>query len=121
MLNFAKPLIPGGLLHTMYDVQSSVEFNQDKGGQYEHTGTKRIPFQGVVLPISNVDLQYAPQGTFTENSEKVYTNGYELSVGAQVNDPQSGITYTVKQELGHNSIHPMRRYVVEYKGKSAPR
>ena len=54
-------------------------------------------------------------------SEKIYTNGHALQVGAQVYDPDSGNTYTVTQELGHNSIHPMKRYLVEARTGAAPK
>lgn len=30
-------------------------------------------------------------------------------------------TYTVTQELGHNSIHPMKRYLVEARTGAAPK
>ena len=55
----------------------------------------------------------------TNLSEKIYTNGHALQVGAQVYDPDTDTTYTVTQELGHNSIHPMKRYLVEARGKAA--
>ncbi len=35
--------------------------------------------------------------------------------------PDSGNTYTVTQELGHNSIHPMKRYLVEARTGAAPK
>lgn len=111
------PQIPIGLLHTMYRINAEGGYDTDSGGLWKPAGEQRTEFKGVVLPISDKDLQYAPGGTFTKNSEKIYTNGFELEVGASVYDPQSDITYTVKQELGHNSIHPMKRYVVESKGR----
>ena len=30
----AQPMIPGGLLHTMYEVQAGGHYDQDKGGQW---------------------------------------------------------------------------------------
>lgn len=117
----AQPAIPGGLLHTMYEVTAGGSYDQAKGGQWVPTEPTRTAFEGAVLPISNKDLQRSPQGTFSQFSEKVYTNGHPLLVGAQVYDPQTDTTYTVTQELGHNSIHPMKRYVVEAKGGAAPK
>ena len=38
---------------------------------------------------------------------------------ASVFDPDTGNTYTVTQELGHNSIHPLKRYLVETRTKSS--
>ena len=33
-------------------------------------------------------------------------------------DPEGNMSYTVKQELGYNSIHPQKRYLIEAKGKA---
>lgn len=116
----AQPVIPRGLLHTMYDLKAGSKFDQAKGGQWVPGGaTERTPFQGAVLPVSDKDLVREITGTVSDHSEKIYTNGYVLRVGAQVLDPKTQITYTVTQELGHNSIHPMKRYLVEARGEAA--
>ena len=78
-------------------------------------------FQGVVMPLNNEDLQYVDSGTYTLNSQKVYTNGYQLKVGAEFRDDYDGQVYTVKQELTHGPIHSMKRYMVERKGVSNPK
>lgn len=116
----AQPTIPRGLMHTMYDLKAGSKFDQAQGGQWVPGGaTERTPFQGAVLPVSDKDLVREITGTMSDHSEKIYTNGYALRVGAQVLDPQTNITYTVTQELGHNSIHPMKRYLVEARGEVA--
>nr|DAO47802.1 MAG TPA: hypothetical protein [Caudoviricetes sp.] len=116
----AQPTIPRGLMHTMYDLKAGSKFDQAQGGQWVPGGaTERTPFQGAVLPVSDKDLVREITGTMSDHSEKIYTNGYALRVGAQVLDPQTNITYTVTQELGHNSIHPMKRYLVEARGEAA--
>lgn len=114
----AQPMIPEGLLHEMYEIQSGAAFDQKNGGQWTPGADKRIPFKGVVLPVNDKDLIRDVAGTFTQYSEKVYTNGHDLSIGAQVED-FDGTRYTVTQELGHNSLHPMKRYLVERKGKTS--
>ena len=116
----AQPTIPRGLMHTMYDLKAGSKFDQAQGGQWVPGGaTERTPFQGAVLPVSDKDLVREITGTMSDHSEKIYTNGYALRVGAQVLDPQTNITYTVTQKLGHNSIHPMKRYLVEARGEAA--
>ena len=116
----AQPTIPRGLMHTMYALKAGSKFDQAQGGQWVPGGaTERTPFQGAVLPVSDKDLVREITGTVSDHSEKIYTNGYALRVGAQVLDPQTNITYTVTQELGHNSIHPMKRYLVEARGEAA--
>lgn len=124
-MNFTKmaqPTIPRGLLHTMYALTASGGYDKTKGGQWVPSSEpSKTPFQGAVLPVSDKDLRRELSGTVTDHSEKIYTNGFALDVGAQVLDPQSGVTYTVTQELGHNSIHPMKRYLVEARKEAAPK
>ena len=132
LFKMAQPQIPGGLLHTMYELQSGGKYDQDQGGQWVPTPDQRTAFQGVVLPVSDVDLQEhwdtfrrevdlrrEITGTVTDRSEKIYTNGHALKVGAEVYDPDSDTTYTVTQELGHNSLHPLKRYLAEARGGAA--
>lgn len=116
VFKMAQPMIPNGLLHTMYELKSGGVFDQTNGGQWVSTPDQKIAFQGVVLPVSDIDLRREITGTVTDRSEKIYTNGHALKVGAEVYDPDSDTTYTVTQELGHNSIHPMKRYLVEARG-----
>jgi hypothetical protein len=106
-------------MHEMYAVISTGRYDVLSGGQYVQNPPERVPFQGVVMPVSDKDLRNAPVGTYTEDSEKLYTNGFQLKVGAQVTDPYDGRTYLIEQELQHNSIHPMKRYVVKAKGEAS--
>ena len=108
-------------MHTMYQIKSGGQYDQQAGGQWAPAKEERIAFQGVVLPVSDKDLQRTPTGTYSKDSEKIYTNGYALTVGGSVYDPQSDMTYTVTRELEHNSIHPMKRYIVEAKGRGGSR
>lgn len=117
---YAQPQIPAGLMHEMYEIQSGVEFKQNNGGQYIPGKGKEEPFQGVVLPVNDKDLVRDAAGTYTHCTEKIYTNDHALRNGARVRD-KDGTIYTVVQELGHNSIHPMKRYLIERKEASAKR
>lgn len=121
VFKMAQPKIPGGLLHDMFEIVRSGSYDKDKGGQWVSGQEHRIPFKGVVLPVSNEDLTREITGTAIKLSEKIYTNGYVLQTGAQVYDPDSYTTYTIIQELGHNSLHPMKRYLVEAKGGATPK
>lgn len=116
----AQPMIPDGLLHEMYEIQSGSSFNQKNGGQWVPGTDKKVPFKGVVLPVNDKDLIRDMNGTFAQYSEKIYTNGHALQIGAQVED-FDGTRYTVTQELGHNSLHPIKRYLAERKGAASPK
>lgn len=116
----AQPMIPDALLHEMYEIRSGATFSQEHGGQWIPGEDQKIPFRGVVLPVNDKDLIRDMAGTFSQYTEKIYTNGHALQTGAQVED-FDGTRYTVTQELGHNSLHPIKRYLVERKGESAPK
>ena len=116
------PSLPKNLLHDMYEVHTEGGgYDKDNGGQWKPGATVETKFQGVVMPLNNEDLQYVDSGTYTLNSQKVYTNGYQLKVGAEFRDGYDGQVYTVKQELTHGPIHSMKRYMVERKGASNPK
>lgn len=121
LFKMAQPMIPSGLLHTMYEIRASGHYDQSKGGQWVQGEEERVAFEGAVLPVSDRDFRREITGTVSDLSEKIYTNGHALKTGAQVYDPDSGNTYTVTQELGHNSIHPMKRYLVEARTSAAPK
>ena len=71
-------------------------------------------FWGIVMPLSNLDLKRLPEGSYTFNSQKLYTDDpVEIKPGQVILDTYDGQKYTVAQELSHNSIHPMVRYIVE--------
>ena len=74
MFQFARPSIPLGLLHDIVAITPSETFSQANGGQFI-PGAKpaETTFKGVIMPVNNEDLQYAPAGTYTQNSNKLYT------------------------------------------------
>ncbi|MGL5435879.1 MAG: hypothetical protein ACRDBO_10845 [Lachnospiraceae bacterium] len=114
----AVPMIPEGLLHTMYLLTKEKNLSTENGGQWSADTESKTEFKGVVLPVGSEDLVRAEGGATTNCTEKVYTNEKELPVGAQILDPPTGYRYTVAQELGHNSLHPMKRYLIERGGKA---
>lgn len=115
MIQTKLPTIPQGLMRTLYQIKEKQELDQGNGGQYRPKDTEEIPFYGTVLPVSDRDLMYAPAGTYTKDSYKIYTNGHPLEVGRRVRDPENNAVYTIKQELGHHPIHPQKRYLAERK------
>ena len=116
---YARPEIPEGLMHEMFDVRKKDgDYDSENGGQWVPGTEERIPFKGVILPVTSKDLMREEIGTYSLHNQKVYTNGYSLAIEAQMDDPEGNMSYTVKQELGYNSIHPQKRYLIEAKGKA---
>ena len=122
MVNFAKPKIPLGLLHNMTLITPGGSRDVANGGQWKPTlNPATASFKGVVMPLANEDLEYLPEGTYTKNTQKLYTNGERVEVGATFTDTYDSTTYTVTQELTHGPIHPMKRYLVEARGGASPK
>ena len=114
-MNFAAtPRLPRALLHELTVIEHTYERDKANGGQSRPVEKAVATFKGVVLPLSNKDLKYLPEGTYTQNSQKLYTDDpITIAPGQVVLDPYDGQRYTVKTALGHNTIHPMVRYIVE--------
>ena len=67
-----------------------------------------------MLPLSNKDWRQLPEGSYTADSQKLYTDDpVEIEAGQTIVDSYDGQKYVVKTELSHNTIHPMHRYIVE--------
>ena len=117
---FGQPRLPRGILHTLTEIRApSPTYDAENGGQWVPGAPERIDFEGCVLPVSEDDWKTAAEGTYTANSRKIYTNGHVLRIGGQVYDPQDGATYTVRGDLDHGVIHPLRRFVADRKGEAA--
>lgn len=113
-MNFAAtPRLPRALLHTMKVYKRTFAYDGPAGQARSVDGPAKT-FKGVVMPLSNKDLKYLPEGSYTENSQKLYTDdAIEIEPNQIIEDSFDGQRYTVKTELNHNSIHPMVRYIVE--------
>lgn len=122
MITFGQPEIPAALLHDMEELRAAAPvYDPDNGGQLIPQEPERIPFRGAVLPLSERDLRAAAAGAYTKDSQKLYTNGHALTAGQQVYDPPTGATYLVTGDLDYNTIGLLRRYIVERRGKAAPK
>ncbi len=111
---FAAPRLPRALLHIL--TVSDREFVRDpaNGGQYKPVDTAVKSFWGVVLPLSNLDWKRLPEGIYTHNSQKLYTDDpVVIKPGQIIRDTYDGQLYTITSELAHNTIHPMLRFIVE--------
>lgn len=114
MMYNATPRLPKALLHPMIATTRTFERDPERGGQSKPVSQTTANFLGIVLPLTNEDWKQLSEGSYTENSQKLYTDEpITLVPGQIVQDTFDGQTYTVKKELSHNSIHPMLRYVVE--------
>lgn len=109
---YATPRLPRALLHIL--TVSDRKFVKGPAGQSQPVENLVASFWGVVLPLTNLDMKYLPEGTYTQNSQKLYTDDpVDIRTGQIIRDTYDGQQYTVKQKLSHNSIHPMLRFLVE--------
>ena len=113
-MNFAATTrLPRALLHSL-KVYERTFVRDGPGGQSRPVEKAVKTFKGIAMPLSNKDLKDLPEGTYTENSQKLYTDDpVEIGTNQIIEDTFDGQRYTVKTSLSHNSIHPMVRYIVE--------
>ena len=111
---FATPMLPRALLHILTVSNRTFVRDPAHAGQSKPVNTEVTSFWGVVLPLSNKDWKQLPDGSYTQNSQKLYTDDpVEIKPGQIILDTYDGQSYTVITELSHNTIHPMRRFIVE--------
>ena len=67
---------------------------------------------GALLPLSEKDLQYAPQGTSARDSRKLYTE-HALLLSSEIITGNE--RYSVTAELAYGGLHPLRRYILKRK------
>ena len=109
---YNTPRLPRALLHTLPVIKRN--YLRGPGGQSKPVEEPVTSFWGVVMPRYNLDWKQLPEGSYTQNSQKLYTDDpVDIEPGQIILDTYDGQQYTVKQELSHNSIHPMHRYLVE--------
>lgn len=113
---YQTPKLPRALLHLLAVSERTFERDPARGGQTKPVDTWITSFWGVVLPLSNKDWRALPEGTFTANTQKVYTDELlspEVKPGCIIRDTYDGQLYTISQILEHNTIHPLLRFLVE--------
>jgi len=113
-MTFPTPKLPRALLHILTASNRTFVRDTVNGGQSKPIDEVVAAFWGVVLPLSNKDWKQLPEGSFTQNSQKLYTDDpVNITPGQIVVDTYDGQKYTVVTELVHNTIHPMLRFIVE--------
>lgn len=106
------PKLPRALLHIL--TVTNRTFERGPGGQSKPVDALVQSFWGVILPLSNLDWKLLPEGAYTTNTQKLYTDyPVDIQPGQTILDTYDGQRYTVTQKLSHNSIHPMLRFLVE--------
>lgn len=108
------PRLPRALLHVLTVSQRVFVRDPEHGGQSKPVDELIASFWGIVMPIANKEWRQLPEGVFTSDTQKLYTDEtVDIKPGYIIRDTYDGQLYTVTQELDHNSIHPMRRFLVE--------
>lgn len=114
MMFNATPRLPRALLHILTVSERTFVRDSTRGGQSRPVDAVVKSFWGVVLPLSNADWKRLPEGTYTHNSQKLYTDdAIDIQLGQIIRDTFDGQQYTVTTELAHNTLHPIARYIVE--------
>lgn len=88
-------------------------YDAEHGGQYRRGAPEEIAFHGALLPLSEKDLQYAPQGTSARDCRKLYTEHALLLSSEVITDGNEH--YSVTAELAYGGLHPLRRYILKRK------
>ena len=69
---YNTPRLPRALLHTLTVIKRT--YVRGPGGQSKPVEETVTSFLGVVMPLSNLDWKQLPEGSYTQNSQKLYTD-----------------------------------------------
>lgn len=114
MMYNATPRLPRALLHILTVSNKTFIRDPAQGGQSRPVEETVTSFWGAILPLSNADWKQLPDGMYSYKSLKLYTDDpVQIQPGQVIRDTFDGNLYTVTNELSHNTLHPMIRYIVE--------
>lgn len=94
MMFNATPRLPRALLHILTVSERTFVRDATRGGQSRPVDTVVKTFWGVVLPLSNADWKQLPEGSYTHNSQKLYTDdAIDIQPGQIIRDTFDGQQY----------------------------
>ena len=105
---FPKIKIPTG-------VTELITYQNTTGGSYNNSGkwvsgvSVTITFRGTILPLTEKDLQYDINGTYTENHYKLYTT--EEFENSQIITHNS-LNYEIQEQDDRLSFANYRKYII---------
>lgn len=97
-MNFAAPFLPNGLMETWTYTNYS-DGDYDTNGEYQPGNPNTISFNAVQMPLSNDDIKYDSSGTYTSESQKLYTYT-KLINGIKITNPKNK-EYTVQEQKSY--------------------
>lgn len=89
------------------------EGNYNEVGDYIPGTSKTILFKGAMLPLSERDMKFLPDGVYGISDQKLYTD-IALLDNTEIKDIQTKEEYTVYAFKGYNIIDPdFKRYFMK--------
>ena len=88
----------------------------DEGEWVADTSTEQpVLKEGIVLPLSDDTLKYAPQGTYTEKEKELYVT-FPISIGERITYRDD--EYTVQQHKDFSEYADVYIYILRWREKS---
>lgn len=93
---------------------SESEGDWSDDGKWIPGGPTETPMKGIVLPLSEDDLQYAEAGTYSVKDKKIYTT-QALEMGAEVE--YKGDRYTIQNFKDYSEYADVYIYLMRWRQK----
>ena len=87
------------------------EGSYDDGGDYIEGGEKEVIFEGAILPLSERDMQYLPEGTYNIEDMKLYTD--EDLQSNTIIETVKGVQYQIYGARKYDIISDFKRYFMK--------
>lgn len=96
-----------------FEYKEITEGSYDNNGDYIVGTETTIPFKGAMLPISEKDMQYLPDGFYGVSDQKLYTS-VALRDNTKIKDIVTEEEYTIYAFKGYNIINQtFKRYFMK--------
>jgi len=92
MFDFKNLIKKYGKVSPYIQTETEGRFDYANGGEWVPGTTEWIAFEGAIVPLSNRDLTYDENGTYTTDDRKLYTYNY-CKVGSKIK--HKDIVYTI--------------------------
>jgi hypothetical protein len=108
-----KEMIDDYGISLTYHPPSAEKGWKENGDPIEGTPVDPVQIIGVLLPLSDDELRYVDQGTYTTKDRKIITTS-ELKFGQTVD--YKGISYTVQNEKDYTDYSDVYIYYARWAG-----
>lgn len=91
------------------------EYNYLQGGVYQRQKVSETEFEAAVVPLSNSDIKYMQNGTYTQHDRKIYSY-FELQLQDRIRHKNE--IYTIAEKVDYSDFDEQLYIYIAIRGES---